>query len=252
MRFTDHEEIESRVKRRAKQRRRDITWNLLTSIVILVTVSLVGFFLILFSNPYVAINPFPPPTMPVLAIAPPGTATPARLPATWTPTLPPTETPLPTNTELPQQATVGVSATDVLLPIFTEEPGDMNLPYALEGAPAGMANTVFHPGEGCDWQGVAGRVVDLQGRPVVGIVVRVTGLYDGRTVDMNTLTGGAAAWYGESGYEFILGDKPVETNATLSVQLLDQALMPISNRVIFSTYSTCDKNLVIINFKQVR
>ncbi len=252
MRFADHDEIESRFKRRAKQRRRDITWNLLTGLVILVTVGLIGLFLVLFSNPYVALNPFPPPTMPVLAVAPPGTATPVKLPPTWTPTAQPTETPLPTNTTLPATPTSEPTATEALVPFFTEEPGSNNLPYAIEGEPAAMANTVFHPGENCDWQGVAGRVVDLQGRPVVGVVVKLTGLYDGRTVDMTTLTGGAAAWYGESGYEFILGDKPVSSNAMLSVQLLDQALMPVSNRVIFSTYSTCDKNLILLNFKQVR
>ncbi len=252
MRFADHDEIESRVKRRARQRRRDITWNLLTGLVILASLSMIGLFVILFSNPHVALNPFPPPTMPVLALVPAGTATPARLPATWTPTARPTETPIPTLTAAPVTPTVEATVTDEPLPIFTEDPGDSDLPYAIEGVPAAMANTVFHPGDDCDWQGVAGRVVDLQGRPVVGLLVKLTGLYDGRTVDMNTLTGGAAAWYGESGYEFILGNRPVSTNATLAVQLVDQALMPISSRVIFSTYATCDKNLIIINFKQVR
>ena len=252
MRFTDQKEIESRVKRRAKQRRRDITWNLLTGLVILLTIGLIGLFLVLFSNPNVALNPFPPPTMPVLAAIPAGTATPVKLPPTWTPTAQPTETPVPTDTTMSSTATLEPTTTELLVPFFTEEPDGTNRPYAIEGEPAAMANTVFHPGEDCDWQGVAGRVVDLQGRPVVGVVVKLTGVYDGRTVDMNTLTGGAAAWYGESGYEFILGDKPVSANVTLSVQLLDQALMPVSNRVIFSTYATCDKNLVIINFKQVR
>jgi len=252
MHFADHDEIESRVKRRAKQRRRDITWNLLTGLVILASVSLIGFFLVLFSNPQVALNPFPPATMPVLVQVPASTATPVRLPPTWTPAALPTETPPPTFTANPVTSTAEATATDEPLPLFTEEPGNLDLPYAIEGSPAAMANTVFHPGDNCDWQGVAGRVVDLQGRPVVGVVVKLTGLFDGRTVDMNTLTGGAAAWYGEAGYEFILGDRPVSTNATLAIQLVDQALMPISNRVIFNTYSTCDKNLIIINFKQVR
>lgn len=251
MRFANHDEIESRLKKRAKQRRRDITWNLLTGLVVLMTVLMVGIFLVLFSNPNIAINPFPPPTMPVLAQVPLGTATPVRLPPTWTPTPRPTETPLPLDTTIPATPTSEPIATEGL-PFFTEEPEDTNLPYAIEGEPAAMANTVFHPGEGCDWQGVAGRVVDLQGRPVVGVVIKLVGFYDGRTVDMNTLSGGAAAWYGESGYEFVLGEKPISTNATLSIQLLDQALIPLSKRVIFSTYSTCDKNLILINFKQVR
>lgn len=252
MQFSDHNEIESRFKRRAKQRRRDITWNLLTALVLIITLALIGLFLVLFSNPYVAVNPYPPPTMPALAVASTSTPTPALLPPTWTPTTKLTETALATNTPVPATMTAAPVATNIPLPFFTDEPEDTNLPYAIEGEPAAMANTVFHPGKGCDWQGVAGRVVDLQGRPMVGVVVKLTGLYDGRTVDMTTLTGGAAAWYGESGYEFVLGDKPVSVNETLSVQLADQALMALSNRVIFSTYTTCDKNLVIINFKQVR
>ncbi len=252
MRFSDPEEIESRFKRRARQRRRDVTWNLLTAVVLMMTIALIGLYLVLFSNPYVAVNPFPPPTMPVLAAASPGTATAVRLPPTWTPTVKPTETPQPSTTSIAPTVKTEPTNTDNPLLFFTEEPEDTNLPYAIEGNPAAMANTVFHPGEGCDWQGVAGRVVDLQGRPMVGVVLKLTGLYDGRTVDMTTLSGGAAAWYGESGYEFVLGDKPVSTNVTLAVQLVDQALMPLSNRVIFSTYETCDKNLILINFKQVR
>jgi hypothetical protein len=252
MRFSDQNEIENRFKRRAKQRRRDITWNLLTAVILMLTIFLVGFYLVLFSNPYVAFNPFPPPTMPVLATALPGTATPLRLPPTWTPTLPPTEAPPLPNTPISATTPAESTSTASPLPLFTDEPVNQNLPYAIEGEPAAMANTVFHPGEGCDWQGVAGRVVDLQGRPMVGVVVKLTGLYGGRTIDMTTLSGGAAAWYGASGYEFILGDKPVSSNAMLAVQLVDQALMPLSNRVIFHTYETCDKNLILINFKQVR
>ena len=115
-----------------------------------------------------------------------------------------------------------------------------------------MANIVFHTDADCDWQGVAGQVVDLQGRPVVGTLVRLSGFYGDRTIEMTALTGGAQAWYGESGYEFVLGRKPLESTAALFVQLIDQSLRPISARVVFNTYSTCDKNLMLINFKQVR
>ena len=163
MRFSDPEEIESRFKRRARQRRRDVTWNLLTAVVLMMTIALIGLYLVLFSNPYVAVNPFPPPTMPVLAAASPGTATAVRLPPTWTPTVKPTETPHPSTTSIAPTVKTEPTNTDNPLLFFTEEPEDTNLPYAIEGNPAAMANTVFHPGEGCDWQGVAGRVVDLQG-----------------------------------------------------------------------------------------
>lgn len=251
MRFVDQSEMERRARQRELRRKRDILWNVLTSLVLLSTACLIGYFLILFSNPQVSVNPFPPPTMPVLALQPSSTATPAKLPPTWTPTLRPTETTRPTVTPQPVEDTPTPVATIGPFPTFSITE-NADFPYALQGEPAAMANTVFHPGDTCDWQGIAGTVVDLQGKPVVGVLVHLVGYHDGRTVDMNTLTGGASAWYGDAGYEFILGFKPVETNATLAVQLVDQAMMPISNRVIINTFPDCDKNLILVNFKQVR
>jgi hypothetical protein len=251
MRFIDENELKKRARRRDRQRRRDILWNILTTLVILSTVCLIGYYLVLFSNPQVAINPFPPPTMPVLAVLPSSTPTINSLPATWTPTPRPTETPRSTSTSRPTETSPAASATPGVAPtLAVTEGGDY--PYAIQGEPAAMANTVFHPDAPCGWQGVAGTVVDLQGKPVEGLLVRLTGFYNGRTVEMTTLTGGAAAWYGESGYEFLLGFEPLDSTDLLAVQLVDQALMPISNLVIFDTFSTCDKNLILINFKQVR
>ncbi len=95
-------------------------------------------------------------------------------------------------------------------------------------------------------------MVDLQGRPMVGMRVHLTGIYNGKSVEMTTLTGGASAWYGDSGFEFVLGDKAIASTQSLAVQLNDQSFLPISEQVIFDTYDTCDKNLILINFKQVR
>ncbi len=251
MRFVDQRELDRRARRRARQRRRNILWNVLTSLVVIATAALIGFYFILYSNPQVPINPFPPPTMPVLMALPTSTATPPRLPPTWTPTPRATQTLRSTDTPIPIVDTPTATATIGVFPTFAMDTGT-EYPYAIQGEPALMSNTVFHPGDTCDWQGIAGTVVDLQGKPVVGVLVRLTGFYDGRTIEMNTLSGGASAWYGESGYEFVLGFKPKESKAILAVQLVDQAMMPVSNRVIIDTSADCDKNLVLINFKQVR
>ncbi len=251
MRFIDEGELNRRALRRERRRKRDITWNVLTTLVILSTLCLIGYFLVLFSNPQVVVNPYPPPTMPVLALLPSSTATQPSLPPTWTPTPRPTQTTRPTQTPQPPESTPISTATLAQAPTL-EDIEDGDFPYDIQGEPAAMANTVFHPDDSCDWQGVAGTVVDLQGKPVVGVLVRLTGYYDGRTIDMTTLTGGASAWYGESGYEFILGFKPLDSSDVLAVQLIDQAMMPISNRIIFNTFTDCDKNLILINFKQVR
>jgi hypothetical protein len=66
-----------------------------------------------------------------------------------------------------------------------------------------------------------------------------------------TLTG-IALNYGRAGYEFTLADKPIASNDMLWVQLLDQIGAPISEKVYFDTYAECEKNLIIINFKQVK
>ena len=252
MHLADHEDIASRMRKRARQRRRDITWNFLTGVVVLATVALVGVILILFSNPYVALNPFPPPTMPALGGHTESANPLAQLPPTQTPAAFKTDTPLIAASESSRTATPPSAPSESAQPTLIIEPDDPNRPYAVEGSLAAMPNTVFHPGDGCDWQGVAGRVVDLQGRPVAGVVIRVSGTYDGRALDVNVPAGGAAAWYGDSGYEYVLGSRPLNSNALLAVQLLDQDLRPLSNRIIFSTFSACDKNLILINFRQVR
>jgi len=36
------------------------------------------------------------------------------------------------------------------------------------------------------------------------------------------------------------------------VQLLDQAGAPLSEKIYFETFEDCNRNLVFINFKQVR
>jgi hypothetical protein len=249
MNFVDHEEIEQRHKRKKNQRNRDVIWNILTGSVLIVIVILIGSMVLIFSNPVIALNPFPPPTMPVLVILPSATPTNVFMPATWTPAAKPTETPRPVLTP-----TIGVAtppAETQPVPTFIPTSGNALYPFTLEGQPIALANIVFRPENTCNWQGVAGRVVDLQGRPVVGTLVRLKGTYNGKTIELTTLTGGSL-WYGESGYEFKLGDKAISSSSSLAIQLNDQSFLPISDRVIFDTYATCDQNLIMINFKQIR
>jgi hypothetical protein len=63
---------------------------------------------------------------------------------------------------------------------------------------------------------------------------------------------GTARQYGEAGYEFYLGDQPLNSKADLWIQLLDQAQLAISPKIPLTTYSDCQKNLTLVNFRQVR
>ena len=99
--------------------------------------------------------------------------------------------------------------------------------------------------------GVGGQALDMQDAPIVGTTIELGGWLGTDAVDMLSLTG-TALQYGPAGYEFTLSDHPIAALKTLWVQLLDQAGLPLSNRVYFTTYDDCTKNLILITFKQVR
>lgn len=248
MNFVDNEELADRQKRQERKQKRDLFWNVMTGLVVLAAVALVGYLAILFSNPYLGLNPFPPPTMPVLVDLSKPTQTPEHfasptatlyvLPPTWTPTLGITETPRPTATPTPE-------------PTFAATYGEGVYPFELESNPIPMAGTVFHTDGNCNWQGVAGRVVDMDGNPQPNIRVHLQGVYDGKTVDLTSLTG-LAKLYGDSGFEFVLGTKALDSSDLLAIQLEDQSFLPISGQVILDTYADCTRNLMLVNFKQVR
>lgn len=249
MNFTDRDELAGRLKRRKRRQRRDIFWNFLTICTVIATIALAGVLMLVFSNPYIALNPFPPPTLPALVSLPTSTLTPVALPATWTPTVMATKTPLPEN----------ATATSTIEPSPTVEDATPSAEvtvnplysFALQGSPASLKSSVFKPSTGCDWQGVAGLVIDMQSKPLVNIGVVLKGTYDGKTISTQTISG-THTEYGVSGYEFQLGTTPLASTGLLSIQLVDQAGLPMSEQVIFDTYGTCDKNLILINFKQAR
>jgi hypothetical protein len=204
---------------------------------------------IIFQNPNTPINPYPPDTpIPVLVI-PTRTLTPSEtisLPGTWTPTTIPsateTRTPTPTGTLLPSQT-------------GTPQPATATLPAsAYKYIPRGEANylsgTVIHPDEGCKiW--VAGQAFDMKTSPVIGITVEMGGVLDGKSIYLLSLTG-TALQYGPGGYEFVLSETALKSKGSVWVQLLDQELYPLSARVFIDTFDTCDKNLILVNFKQIR
>jgi hypothetical protein len=113
-------------------------------------------------------------------------------------------------------------------------------------------NNIGHDELGCNWMGVAGKAFDISGAPIEeGLFVQLQGTLDGEALDM-VGTVGMVSYYGPGGYEFVLGEEPIESTQTLWVQLFDQATLPLSDQVLFDTFADCDKNLILINFNQVR
>lgn len=246
-----------------------VIWNILTVIVLLMTFCVcvvLGLFMI---NPQNSFNPYPPPTLPVEAEFPTATPTPKSvLPPTWTPapTDPATQTPQPTNTAVPSNTQPAVTAT-LEIPIQTpgdilptETPGDGQatptptdgMPFVLHPGDPVALNNIGHSELGCKWMGVGGRAFDLTGAPIEqGLLVQLGGTLNGELVE-NLGMIGMVSTYGPGGYEFQLGEEPIESTQTLWVQLLDQAMLPLSEQIYFDTFSDCDKNLILINFNQIR
>lgn len=238
--------------------------DLLSIAVLLLTLCLGGYFLLIFINPQSPLNPLPPPTQ----IQPLSFPTPTLgLPPTWTPTytleptatrtLAPTWTPMPTTplATLPSptpRVTVTRTAAGGATATFTPSPRPTGMPFTSTITP--IASTIIHPEAGCNWLGVGGEASDLNNSPVLYLIVRLGGTLGGRTIDptVNTTITGIAPAYGRAGFEFVLGDKPVASTGTLWIQLLDQAGLPLSEKVYFNTYDDCTRNLILIRFKKVR
>jgi len=227
-------------------------WDALTLLLLFGALIWSAIVLLIFQNPYSPLNPLPP-EMPIPTLfIPTHTPVPSQtlqLPGTWTPTI--TGTAEPTRTPIPGTPT----ATPV--PTLTLTPGPVTptlpasaYPYQLRLQPSYLAGGVMHPDEGCKmW--VAGQAFDMKGSPVIGITVQIGGTLNQKTLYLLSLTG-TALQYGPGGYEFVLADNTIRSNETVWIQLLDQESKPLSQRVFFSTYDACDKNLILVNFKRVK
>jgi hypothetical protein len=123
-------------------------------------------------------------------------------------------------------------------------------PWGMRGTPAVIAGDVIHPGEGCKlW--VAGQTYSLNGEPQTGMIVQLGGTLERENVYLLGLTG-TVLQYGPAGYEFVLAEQAVDSKDTVWIQLYDQESKPLTGRIYFQTYADCEKNLILINFKQVR
>jgi len=260
--------------------------NLLTVLVFLATVAACALTVVVFANPYVQLNPFQPPTLPPIAVLPSPTSTdtisqaptfPPTFTRTATTTLTPTITNSPTitNTPRPVTATETQSAasntpeasatldetqlvqltatgpTSTLAPTLTATitptatKTRSAFPFTVQGGgPTPIQN--FANSAGCNWMGIAGQAFDLQGNPIINLVVHL----EGGGLNADAVTGTKTA-YGAGGYEFFINNRPVQTSAEYKVQLRDPSgKIPYSDIVIVDTFADCSKNLLLVNFVQ--
>jgi hypothetical protein len=167
--------------------------------------------------------------------APLNTLAPTLTPSV-TPTFPPptpTRTPTPTPTDTPTPGP-SATATATFSPFpFTK---DLTSPQYLQN----FANSA-----GCNWMGVAGEVLDLDGNPV-GTGQYVVHVWDSG-IDQRVKVGDAPA-YGPSGYEQFIFDAPrVQEH---SIQLETSNGTAVSQVYRFQTRASCNQNLIWFIFVQ--
>lgn len=161
-----------------------------------------------------------------------------------------TEEPTEVFTNTPTATLESPTFTPTAIPP-TATPTESPLVFALQsGSPSYVANFV-HTGKGCAWSGVAGQVFDSDGNPLSNYVIKITGKYNSSAISMVAVTGMVSgAPYGPGSYEIVLGTKAVSSTGLLFIQLFDPNGNALTEKISFNTYSSCSKNLAIINFKQ--
>jgi len=136
-------------------------------------------------------------------------------------------------------------------PTISPSPTPELFPFILIGEPEMMSSDLLRPSLGCDWLVVAGQVWDLKDRAVKGLELNLTGELKGYWIDEYSVTGSAPV-YGVSGYEFLLENFVVNSQDALFIQLVDADGAPYSLAYPLQTFQDCQKNLILVNFKQVR
>jgi len=239
-------------KPRASRRKKsnpDLVWNILTLVMLMGTCCVASLSYNLYTDPFAGWNPFPPNTPTITPIPP--TWTPLAFDATWTPTVTiepsPSNTPRPTITLEPSNTPFSLaSATSELTPTPTGKP--TGVPYAA--TISYHDSTTFRTDTNCTMLLVAGRVLDSNNKPVIGLIVKMGGGLTGKSfTPPDVKLTGLARQYGESGFEFDTGVEPVASSQTLWVQLFDQT-SALSEQIFVTTYKDCKKNLALVTFQE--
>lgn len=105
-------------------------WDILSIVVIIMTLCMCGAFAQIFMDPYSGLNLFPPPTpLPTVSIIiPTYTPTQRELPATWTPTPQPNDSAAPGAATLKPSSTIAPTYTVYVIPSFTPTHTPTNTP----------------------------------------------------------------------------------------------------------------------------
>ena len=153
----------------------------------------------------------------------------------------PTPTPQPTSTIRPTGTPIPAGH---VAPAWTLRPTGTPNPYPFQ-----LINTTYLPntitGEGCKWAGVAGRIFNRDGSPLVlpSLGVRITGPVD------QGVAAGSTPVLGESGWMVQFDVVPKRVEGFVQVYYKDQ---PVSDLIPYSTRRSCMENLMIMDIQLVK
>jgi hypothetical protein len=215
--------------------------DVLTSALLYATMMIGGLYLFLFLEPQTAINPFPPPTMPVRAVL--ATNTPTPSPATATPLPTPVPVVVVTDTGVPPTAIV-VAPESTAVPTTEPAAAPTGFAFELQEGSIGYTTQFAYPDLDCAWMGIAGTVFDSEGNAAEDVIVHVEGP-DGFVIDA---IAGTRPEFGPAGYEVTLANAPIDSDQVYVIQLLDVFGEPASDRYAVTTFNDCDRNLILVNF----
>jgi hypothetical protein len=153
----------------------------------------------------------------------------------------------PSLPDAPKAVTPGGAAYAMFLPVIVNELPPI-YPFALNPT----SNIAIQGINGCNWIGVGGQIFDLAGTPLQNLVLHLEGIWNGKPIAMEALSGSKPDPYGPAGYEFVLGNQTLDSNQKLWIQVRDATNKAISAPVYINTYNDCTRNLILINFNQVR
>ena len=178
-----------------------ILWNVLTLLVLLLTLCACCYFVAIFANPNLSFNPFPPEEQASILVLPTATWTPLSLGATWTPSVTPPPVEQPT-----RRPTFTPISTNTPVKLYTDTPTETTTPEPPTPEPTGVPfsvtvkyvdSSIMHPESSCDFFGVGGSVFDLQGNPFKGMVIKLEGSAGGNFYSQLTVSGTAPAYGAE-------------------------------------------------------
>ncbi|MGH2582113.1 MAG: hypothetical protein ACRDFQ_04370 [Anaerolineales bacterium] len=195
-----------------------VVLNLASLITLLASLCAGGYATQIFLDPQSSLNPFPPAA----------TSIPSATPE------PPTPEPTPTFTLEPS-------------PTVDETGGFFQI---QSGSPIALDSSIFYPELACNFLGVHGQVFGLDFAPIANLRVRVTGTLNGQAIDTVGLTGTATQYGSGAYYEIRLGEAPVASNNELQIVVEDKAGTSVSTPISFSTFDSCQQNLIQINFSE--